>query len=62
MALVPKRYPQLCLVLLIAAAQPLFSAPQQPDIPKTFTAPDADYDYVRREVMVPMRDGVKLTP
>jgi putative CocE/NonD family hydrolase len=30
------------------------------DIPKTFTAPATDYDYVKREVMIPMRDGVKL--
>src|SRR5499427_2341392 len=30
------------------------------DIPKTFTAPETDYDYVKREVMIPMRDGVKL--
>ena len=30
------------------------------DIPKTFTAPTTDYDYVKREVMIPMRDGVKL--
>jgi putative CocE/NonD family hydrolase len=30
------------------------------DIPKKFTAPQAGYDYVKREVMIPMRDGVKL--
>jgi len=30
------------------------------DIPKSFTAPVDSYDYVRREVMIPMRDGVKL--
>src|SRR5512140_3004516 len=30
------------------------------DIPKTFTRPAAANDYVRREVMIPMRDGVKL--
>jgi putative CocE/NonD family hydrolase len=59
MAFLPKRYPQLCLALLIAA-QPLPSAPQQADIPKDFKAPVAANDYIRREVMVPMRDGVKL--
>ena len=37
-----------------------FPAPQQADIPKDFKAPVAANDYVRREVMVPMRDGVKL--
>lgn len=50
----------------IAAAQ---AAPQgdtadnngsQSDIPKTWTVPDADYDYVQKDVMIPMRDGVKL--
>ena len=30
------------------------------DIPKTFTTPTANQDYVKREVMIPMRDGVKL--
>src|SRR5215467_13391440 len=34
--------------------------PQQSDIPKGFTAPTADFDYVKREVVIPMRDGVKL--
>jgi len=44
----------------MAAAQPLFPAPQQADIPKDFKSPVAANDYIRREVMVPMRDGVKL--
>jgi putative CocE/NonD family hydrolase len=30
------------------------------DIPAKFTPPTNDYDYVRRDVMIPMRDGVKL--
>ncbi|MFA6113608.1 MAG: CocE/NonD family hydrolase [Sphingomonas sp.] len=30
------------------------------DIPAKFTPPTADQDYVKREVMVPMRDGTKL--
>src|SRR5580704_6914534 len=34
--------------------------PQSNDIPKKFTVPTAGYDYVKREVMIPMRDGVKL--
>src|SRR5215471_1425012 len=33
---------------------------QQADIPKSYAPPTADYDYVKREVMIPMRDGVKL--
>jgi putative CocE/NonD family hydrolase len=40
------------------AEQPLSSAGN--DIPKTIKVPLTDYDYVRREVMIPMRDGVKL--
>jgi uncharacterized protein len=30
------------------------------DIPKAFTAPTANDDYIKRAVMIPMRDGVKL--
>jgi hypothetical protein len=30
------------------------------DIPKVFTAPTAADDYIKREAMIPMRDGVKL--
>jgi len=46
---------------IIAPSCPVFAAPQQSgDIPKTFTVPTATYDYVKREVMIPMRDGVKL--
>ena len=35
-------------------------APQDNDIPKTYAASTANQDYVKREVMIPMRDGVKL--
>lgn len=59
-----------CLLAAIATAalQPVLGAPPQTknagagssDIPKTFTAPLADYDYVKRELMIPMRDGVRL--
>jgi len=35
--------------------------PQQGgDIPAAFRAPTGEYDYVKREVMIPMRDGVRL--
>lgn len=41
------------------AQVPLF--PPDGDIPKSFTPPVAAHaDYVKREVMIPMRDGVKL--
>jgi uncharacterized protein len=55
-----------CVLVFLAAIarQPITAAPQQQsggnDIPKTFNAPLAGADYVRREVMVAMRDGVKL--
>ncbi len=45
---------------LTAPAAKSPGADSDSDIPKSFTAPNADFDYVRREVMVPMRDGVKL--
>ena len=52
-----------CLAILIGGAalfmRPLPAAPDN-DIPKTFTAPAEEYDFVKREVMIPMRDGVKL--
>jgi hypothetical protein len=35
-------------------------AQDKSDIPKTFTAPAGPLDYVKREVMIPMRDGVRL--
>jgi hypothetical protein len=47
----------LSIGLLVACGAAL---PQQSDIPKTFATPTAGYDYVKREVMIPMRDGVKL--
>jgi len=45
-------------VTALAAAAPL--PPMQPEIPKEFAPPSASFDYVKREVMIPMRDGVKL--
>ncbi len=65
-------FASLAVYLLAALSgsiwQPAMAAPQQTgnpaavdsDIPGTFTAPVSDYDYVRREAMIPMRDGVKL--
>jgi putative CocE/NonD family hydrolase len=43
-----------------AAAAQAQTPPQAPDIPATFTAPVAANDYDKREVMIPMRDGVRL--
>ena len=36
------------------------SVPGMNDIPKMFAGPLTGYDYVKREAMIPMRDGVKL--
>lgn len=44
-----------------ASAQgPSHTSPMTPDITGTWVAPTAGYDYVKRVVMIPMRDGVKL--
>src|SRR3954470_13479860 len=49
----------LCLCSIMAAAATV-AAQQSSDIPKTFTVPQTGYDYVKRDVMIPMRDGVRL--
>src|SRR5580698_9401537 len=46
------------LAVALSAVAVLFAADS--DIPRAFKAPTADQDYVKREVMIPMRDGVKL--
>ncbi len=43
-----------------ATAQEPVHAAAGSDIPKVFAAPTPNQDYVKREVMIPMRDGVKL--
>ena len=48
------------LALLSAACGHAQTPPLTPDIPAKFVVPAGDYDYVKREVMIPMRDGVKL--
>ena len=47
----------LCSLLL---ALSLTASAQENDIPKNYTAPTANLDYIKRDVMIPMRDGVKL--
>src|SRR5205814_8407230 len=51
----------LAAILLVGAAviQAQIS-PLTPDIPPKFETPTASYDYDKRDVMIPMRDGVKL--
>jgi putative CocE/NonD family hydrolase len=47
-------------LLTCAPAVRAQTPPLTPDIPAGFEAPTASYDYVKRVVMIPMRDGVKL--
>ncbi len=55
-----------CLVVSLAAFGMAIASDEPPaaaepgDIPATFEAPKAVYDFEKREVMIPMRDGVKL--
>src|SRR5579863_3271180 len=46
-----------CLACSTALAQ---IPPMAPDVPAKFTVPTADFDYIKRQVMIPMRDGVRL--
>ena len=46
--------PSLLLALSLTASA------QENDIPKNYAAPTANQDYTKRDVMIPMRDGVKL--
>src|SRR5882757_4283127 len=55
------------LAALCVTSLSTWAAPQEPvrspagnDIPKVYAAPTAGQDYVKREAMIPMRDGVKL--
>src|ERR1700730_9454580 len=47
-------------VLAMALPGAQQTPPLTPDIPSRFEAPTSAYDYVKRDVMIPMRDGVKL--
>jgi hypothetical protein len=42
------------------AFRPVAPIPKGGDIPQRFEAPRADFQYVRREIRIPMRDGAKL--
>jgi putative CocE/NonD family hydrolase len=50
-------------VLTILVCSPVLRSqtpPLTPDLPPNFETPTAGYDYTKRVVMIPMRDGVKL--
>jgi putative CocE/NonD family hydrolase len=59
-----KKFAVLGLLLLLQAAWGQTSPAKYPDFPSetpaTVETPTADFDYVRRIVMIPMRDGVRL--
>jgi putative CocE/NonD family hydrolase len=46
--------------LAFASAATAQTPPLTPDIPAKYETPTGVYDYVKRDVMIPMRDGVKL--
>ena len=55
-----RRFWMAMAVAVVVPAIHAQTSPETPDIPTKFEMPTASYDYVRREVMIPMRDGVKL--
>ena len=50
----------ILVVTVHAAAAPPQTPPLQPDVPASFKVATPPADYVKRDVMIPMRDGVKL--
>ena len=50
----------LAAVLASAAAAAAQTLPMTPDIPAQFVMPTIQNDWIKRTVMIPMRDGVKL--
>jgi putative CocE/NonD family hydrolase len=52
--------PALAVLSLLVSSALAQTPPMAPDIPASFEAPVDNADYVKRVVMVPMRDGVKL--
>ena len=50
------------LTLVFAMFSPLWAAapPLGNETPQSFTPVESSFDYVKRQVMIPMRDGVKL--
>src|SRR5690349_3013103 len=45
---------------ILQAQTPFQTPPLTPDVSAKFVVPDAANDYIKRSVMVPMRDGVRL--
>ncbi len=55
-----KHGPRLLALAVVAAALIANGVSAQTEIPKDFSPVTAEFDHERREVMIPMRDGVKL--
>jgi len=51
----------MTVVFGVVAARPAW-AQSGSDIPSSLAPPLAGYDYLKRDVMIPMRDGVNCTP
>jgi hypothetical protein len=64
MTSIPVRLAPLVSALALAGLAHAQSAPQYPALPSEtpaeFAAPNAGFNYVKRTVMIPMRDGTKL--
>src|SRR3984885_13023381 len=50
----------ICLLATLGAIPMPYATAADSDIPKVFHSPTANQDYIKRDVMIPMRDGVKL--
>jgi putative CocE/NonD family hydrolase len=58
-SLLPRSLIAVTLLMFVPAIHAQISL-LTPDIPPDYEAPTASHDYVKRDVMIPMRDGVKL--
>src|SRR5581483_9259421 len=50
----------LLLILILRSSFCLAQASLPSEMPNSFTPVTASFDYVKRDVMIPMRDGVRL--
>jgi putative CocE/NonD family hydrolase len=56
----PLRVLMVAVFFMFGSAADAQTPPLTPDVPTKFESPTDSYDYVKRVVMIPMRDGVKL--
>src|SRR4029077_13316149 len=63
-ALAERQRTAVALITLVAGTTLFAQQPPYPQLPSEtparLTRPTDDYDFTRRDVMIPMRDGVKL--